>query len=346
MIDYNMIQLPQNNITVLDCFCGAGIGAIGTELAGFNTVHAFDNSKHAVKSYNANHRPVAVVQDAKTLDINSLPDADVFTGGFPCKPFSVAGKELGEGDPDHGNLGKIMVNIILTKLPKAFLLENVKGLINSKNIKFFNELIDELSVNYNVVYKCIDCSDFIPQKRERVFIVGIRKDLDKIYTFPECDNKYTIRDALQDLPKIPDNINNHYNNSKFKLRNDEKPFVHKIPLGGNWRDLDTEDQKAFMKGAFNSSGGRTGFLYKADLDKPSKTILSTPMGKSTANILDWDGVDPRRFTVRECLRLQSVPDTFKFPDDVPITKQYERCSGIPSYVSYLLMKNLEQVLTS
>lgn len=337
-------KLKKNGFTVVDFFCGAGIGAIGTEYAGFQTIFAFDNNKHAVKTYNHNmNDKVAVLLDAKNLRYEDIPYADFYTGGFPCQPFSTAGKNLGEDDPDKGNLGLIITNCILYNEPKGFMLENVSGLSNKKNKHFLEKIIEMLSQKYDVHYQLINCLDYgVPQERVRVFIMGTRKDLNAKFTFPEKTNKvYTVRDAIGDLPQKPNNLNNHDDNPSFKLRNDEKPFAHKISVGKNWKELPEEDQKAFMKGAFYSGGGRTGFLRKIDPDKPSKTIMSSVMGKATALILDWGINDQRRYTVRESLRLQTVPDEFNFPNDIPAAKQYERCSGIPSLVSYKFMLQLK-----
>jgi hypothetical protein len=77
----------------------------------------------------------------------------------------------------------------------------------------------------------------------------------------------------------------HEFHHSWSIRKDEEPFVHKIPEGGNWKSLDIEDQKAFMKGTFNSGGGRTGFLAVMNKDKPTRTIMSSPMGKNNAQIL-------------------------------------------------------------
>ncbi len=337
-----------NNITIGDMFCGAGIGAVAAKQLGLKVSFAFDNNKHAVRNYNNNIEDVAIVADAKTLDIASLPYADILTGGFPCQPFSVGGKGLGDKDPGKGNLGRVACDIIEAVKPKAFMLENVKGLTHKKNIGFLRELVSMLSVNYIVSYEVIDCSDYgVPQKRERVFIVGIRKDLNNKFTFPErthVNNKVTINDAIGDI-REKDTMGYMLNHQvDCGIRNDESPYVNKIPVGGNWKDLCVEDQKAFMKKGFYSGGGRTGALHKVNPDKPAKTILSSPMGKATAQILHWKGQDPRRYTVRESLRLQTVPDWFYFDDDTPLMKQYERCSGIPTLMSYILLKKIKQLI--
>lgn len=341
-----LIKLSKNGLTVVDCYCGAGVGGIGSEYAGFETIFAFDNNKHAVRNFNKNVANVAVVLDAKKLDFDTIPDSDVITGGFPCKPWSVNGSEKGENCEKNGNLAQKLIDLILYKKPKSFLIENVKGLVNKKNMPYFEKMIQQLETIYNVEWKVVDCSQYgIPQKRERVFIIGIRKDLERVFTFPEqSDIIYNINDAISDLPEIPDGKNNHELNDKWTIRNDEKPYVHKVPEGGNWKDLPLADAKAFMKGAFNSSGGKTTFLAVMDRNKPARTIMSSPMGKNSAQILRFNKDNIRRYTVRESLRLQTVPDSWGFDDETPIKVQYERCSGIPSLMSYKLMKQLKECL--
>jgi len=340
-------QLPINGLTVGDLFCGAGIGGLGSKLAGFVTAYAFDNNPIAVQTFNKNVENVAYVADANTIKLEDLPFVDIITAGFPCKPFSVCGKREGVNDKQYGNLGAITLDIILNKKPRAFLLENVKGIVSKANKLFFLELIAALETEYVVSWKLLDCSDYgVPQKRERVFVIGIRKDICREFVFPlptHLLNKITVMNAIGDLPKNPCNsVSNHSRNCG--IRNDEKPFVNQIPVGGNWKALPIDDQKLFMKKGFYSGGGRTGALYKVDPNKPAKTILSSPMGKATAQILHWDGCVPRRFTVRECLRLQSVPDFFEFDESISLLKQYERCSGIPTLMSYILMKEIAIIL--
>lgn len=342
-----MKQRPNNGLTVVDFFCGAGIGAVGTEMAGFETIFAFDNNKHAVNTYNHNFKGnIAQILDANNITFDDIPYADVYTGGFPCQPFSIAGSNLGENDPEKGNLGMVFSQFIINKKPKGFLMENVSGISNKRNIDFLNKLVDFLSEEYHVTWGKFNLVEYgVPQERVRIFIVGVRKDIGDKFVFPEASKKqYSIKDAIKDLPKRPNNENNHDDLPAFKLRNDEKPFAHKIPVGKNWKSLPEEDQRAFMKGAYFSGGGRTGFLRKVDPDKPSKTILSSPMGKATAQILDWGINDSRRYTVRESLRLQTVPDSFSFPNSVPPSKQYERCSGIPSLIAYKLMIQMEKAI--
>ncbi|WCK57708.1 DNA (cytosine-5-)-methyltransferase (plasmid) [Aneurinibacillus sp. Ricciae_BoGa-3] len=414
---WGMIQQPFNGLTMIDLFCGAGVGASGFKLAGYKIVYAIDNQKYAVDTYNRNIGNHAVLGDIRKLKSEDVPWADIITGGFPCTPFSVAGKGNGVQDKNKGDLGYHFYRIIKEKQPKAFLMENVGGLLTKKHKKFFEELMklfDE--AGYHVTYQqkengepdTLNCWEYgVPQLRKRVIAVGIRKDLGKTFTFPSPipeQSRTTIRDAIGDLPD-PNGENNH---KGYGIRKDEAPYVDKIPPGGNWRNLPVEDQIAFLGKAFYSGGGRTGFLRKVKFDNPAWTLTSFMNGKNNAQIVDnrdkytsfplsnhndyyqgdfspryksrnrqkqWDEpsftivssarqlplypeparydirkmdsyeiAPPRRFTVRECLRLQTVPDWFSFGEDVSLAHQYERCSGIPSLIAYRFGKQIAELL--
>lgn len=349
---WGMNERKRNGLTMIDLFCGAGIGATGFSLAGFDIVYAIDNQAYAVDTYNENIGHHAVVGDIRTLKGADIPDADVITGGFPCKPYSLIGSGKGVNDEKNGDLGYYFFRIVKEKKPKAFLLENVGGLISKKHRAFFDELVANFeSEGYLVTWKYLNLWEYgVPQKRQRVFAVGVREDVNASFVFPQPipeAERTSIRDAIGDLPE-PDNQNNHRG---YGIRNDEAPFVQSVPPGGNWRDLSIDDQKVFLGNAFNSGGGRTGFLRKVIFDNPAWTITSCMNGKNNAQIVDLRDkyqsehhTGNRRFTVRECLRLQTVPDWFHFSEDISLAKQYERCSGIPSLIAYKLGIQLEEML--
>ena len=370
-------QRKPNGFKVVDLFCGAGVGACGIKLAGFDIIWSIDNNKFAVEAYNNNIGNHAVCGDIKKLDPNDIPDHDVMIFTPTCKSFSWAGTGLGFEHEEHGDLIYHSFRQLEAKKPKAFLFENVDGMLSKKNKPTFLEFIEDVeNLGYKVTWKVVDCYDYgIPQHRKRVFAVGIRNDIKKEFTFPqEAEIKTTIRDAIGDLPHPnmvlnsnkdiqyvnanPSNILNHIG---YGIRKDEKPFVEKINIGGNWKNLSEDDAEAFLGGAFNAGGGRTGFLRKISFDKPSHTLTSTMLGKNNAQILDnrdkystdnlkedFDNINippvNRRFTVRECLRLQTVPDWFYFDENTSLSKQYERCSGIPSLMAYKLMIEIEKAL--
>lgn len=402
---WGMMAMPFNGFTMIDLFCGAGVGASGFLLAGYKTVYAVDNQTYAVRTYNRNIGNHAVCADIRIIKSEDIPDADVITGGFPCQPFSFSGNGKGENDEKKGDLGYHFYRIIKEKQPKAFIMENVDGIISRNHRPFFKKLMKLFEeAGYEVTFPekngeptYINCWDYgVPQLRKRVFVIGIRKDLGKRFEFPApipVEERTNIRYAIGDLPD-PDGNNNH---KGYGIRKDEAPFVDKVPPGGNWRDLPEEDQKVFLGNAFYSGGGRTGFLRKVLFDKPAYTITSQMNGKNNAQIVDnqdkyydggyssryksrnrqkqWDEPSftivsqarqlplypepanydirvmdaskfppPRRFTVRECLRLQTVPDWFIFGDDVKLDHQYERCSGIPALMAYRLGRALYDCL--
>lgn len=330
-------------ITIGELFCGAGIGAVGSKVLGINTVYAYDNNRYAVDTFNRNIDNVATLVDLQTKDIEAIPYTDIIMAGFPCQPFSFNGKGLGVDDPDKGNLGKITYNIINKVKPKAFLLENVKGLASKKNLPFLHSLVKELSDLYYVTWEVINCADYgVPQNRERVFIIGVRKDIGGVFNFPpktHKDNPISVEHVLSSIKVKGDYLANH--SVDCGIRKDEEPFIGYIKDGQCWKDLpDEEMKKQFMKGAYFSDGGKTTYLAVIDKTKPARTILSSPKGKNSSQILKWDGQPHRRYTVRESLRLQSVPDWFSFSEEVPLMKQYERCSGIPPLITELFLKEI------
>ncbi|QSF43382.1 DNA cytosine methyltransferase [Paenibacillus tianjinensis] len=316
-----MKQQENNGLKLIDLFCGAGIGAVGFKLAGYNIVDALDNKKYAVDTYNKNIGNHARVVDIRKINGYELPKADVIVGGFPCKPFSEGGAQRGEEDEANGDLGKHFLRLIKEAKPKAFIVENVKGLTFKKHEKFLSHLLTTFEeLGYNVCWKLINCYEYgVPQERERVFIVGIHNSLNKTFCFPEpisTDGRKHLVDAIGDLPCPGENhsVSNH---------------------------------KEYYDGGF--SPRYVSRNRQRQWDEPSFTIVSTarqlPLHPSPPNydirkMDEYSCEPPRRFTVRECLRIQSVPDWFSFGDDIALDKQYERCSGIPSLFAYILGKSL------
>lgn len=372
-----MKQLESNGLKVVDLFCGAGVGACGFKTAGFDIVWGIDN-KYAVDTYNRNIGNHAICQDIKTLDYSVIPEHDIMVSTPTCKSFSWAGKRDGFDNTTHGDLIFYFYDILKYHRPKAFLFENVDGLVSKKNLPIFDTFLKDVEcLGYQITWDVKDVYNYgVPQHRKRVFAVGIRNDFKKKYTFPnEVDEleKKTVRDAIGDLPHPeftknsskniqfinpnPDlSIKNHYG---YGIRNDEKPFVDRIPVKGNVSDLPLQDAISFLKGAYKPGMNITkgsGFLRKIDFDKPSRTITSIMNGKMNAQIVDnrdkysdfkvGQGVPMcRRLTVRECLRLQSVPDWFSFENTVTLEKQYERCSGIPSLMAYKLILSIKDIIS-
>lgn len=416
-----MKQLENNGLKVVDLFCGGGLGAIGIVRAGYNIVYAIDNNKDAVATYNQNIGNHCHLTDIRTLNISELPDFDILMGSPVCKSFSFAGNNKGFEDEKYGDLSYYYLQVLKEKKPKAFVFENVKGMVSKKHKAYFDELIKAFEeLGYDINYKIVNAHHWgVPQLRERLLIVGIRKDFDKTFEFPDdVQKRLAIRDVLSDLPEpkmvmnsskdiqyINQNTVSNPNHIGFGLRKDEQSYIDEIPSGGNWKDLSEEDAKQFLGKAYYSGGGKTGFLRKVNINKPAYTITSFMNGKNNSQIIDdidfyvhnqniyyeggysprytsrnrqkqWDSpsftivsearqlplyptpshydirqienldiAPPRRFTVRECLRLQSVPDTFVIDENIHLTKQYTIVgNGIPSLITYRIFNKLKEFI--
>jgi DNA (cytosine-5)-methyltransferase 1 len=315
MGDFNLTpQLPPNGLTVLELFCGGGIGAVGFKAAGYDIIKAIDFDKSAVKAYRHNFGDYVEQADINEIDIENLPKTDVIFGGPPCQDYSLAGK----GEGERGERGKLVwryLEIIAAKQPKAFVFENVKGLVTKKHRATFESLIEKFNeIGYEISWRVINAWDYgVAQKRERVFIVGIRKDLGFTFEFPQpLEGDYrtkVLRDVIGDLP----------NPSEYFYRH---PFSY----------------------------GRQA-IYTIDEPSPTIRTVNRPMPKgykghpNDACDINDPKCNPRRFTVRECLRIQSVPDWYVIPDDISLSAQYRIVgNGIPSRVAWYIGKALAEQL--
>ena len=192
----NRCAAPKNSYTFIDLF--AGIGGFHTAFhnLGAECVFVSEWDEAARKTYKANYKKIApkifedeehlFVGDITKINAKDIPDFDILTGGFPCQPFSVAGKRLGFNET-RGTLFFDVARIIKEKQPRAFFLENVRGLLNHDNGKTFetirNVITEELG--YSLFFKIVKASDFgVPQHRPRLYMVGFRNKEIK-YEFPE-----------------------------------------------------------------------------------------------------------------------------------------------------------------
>lgn len=189
---------------ILELFAGIGACSKALKRIGINIeiVDAVENDKYAMASFNAIHNTNFEVQDITTWN-KDLKDIDLITHGSPCQDFSVAGKQAG-GDLGSGTRSSLMyetIRIVGQVRPKYVLWENVKNILSKKHKHNFDAYIETMNVlGYNSYYKVLDAKDYgVPQHRERVFTISIRKDIDSGYKFPETvDLKTKVKDALED----------------------------------------------------------------------------------------------------------------------------------------------------
>lgn len=358
-------QLPSNGFTVAELFCGGGLMTAGLKTAGFNLVWANDFDKNAVKAYRHNFGDYVVHEDITKIDPADIPDVDIIAGGPPCQDYSVAGKGAGEKG-ERGRLVFTYLDIIKAKRPKAFIFENVKGLINKRHRHTFEKLLEEFHrIGYVASWKLINAWDYgVAQKRERVFIVGIRKDLGFIYEFPAPDpadyRTKVLRDVIGDLPdpgvKLSD-VQNHdrlpasaFKEYKFDASNRgagwNEPSVTiraNTVSGQPWHPSKYEvlnhDEKSYWYPKNTYSYAQANRVQS--MDAPSNTI---PAHHNSGQPIHPTQA-PRRFTVRECLRIQSAPDWYVLPDDISLSAQYRIVgNGVPCRVAWYLGRALADQL--
>ncbi|MDK4528072.1 DNA (cytosine-5-)-methyltransferase [Kingella kingae] len=291
---------------VVSLFCGCGgmdkgilgdFHYLGNHYAKlpFEIAYATDHDPYAVKIYNANFSHQAEIKDVRDIVAGELPEHDILLGGFPCQSFSIVAQNpprLGYKD-EKGTLFFEMVKVLKEKKPRFFIAENVKGLLSANQKQAFPMIIREFEqAGYHIHFKLLNASEFgVPQKRERVFIVGFRDDEDFFkFQFPETlPEKIPLKYALDE-----------------QANHDEKWFFSQKAVNGMLRVREKMNK------------GRV-----QDIEQPCNTI-SSHLAKVSLN-----GTDPvlmvgeryRRFSPREAANIQSFPLNFQF-DCVSDNRQY------------------------
>lgn len=293
-------------LKVASMFCGCGgsdLGILGGfEFCGeyykklpFEIIFALDNDTKAVATYNENFKHKAKVADITEYPLRHMPDFDLFVGGFPCQSFSTV-NPMKNVDDERANLYKRMARVLRHKKPKFFIAENVKGLAILKKGKLIENIIGEFErQGYNAYWKLINAADYgVPQRRVRVFIVGIRKDLDASgFEFPEPLYSEEGSDGKNKWVPLRSVID------KVAISEDKYYFSERAVRG--------------MKKAKNNM--KRGLAQ--DLEKPSLTITAH-LAKVSLNsrdpvlLVSANKERYRRFTPREAARIQSFPDSFEF----------------------------------
>ncbi|MDT8412251.1 MAG: DNA (cytosine-5-)-methyltransferase [Vicingaceae bacterium] len=316
----NVVE-PHHDYTVLELFAGAGGLAIGMEKAGLKCVALNEIDKWACQTLRKN-RPNWNVLEGDIKDFNFSiynEKIDIVTGGFPCQAFSYAGKKLGLNDA-RGTLFYEFARAVKEVNPKICIGENVRGLLSHEKGKTLQGMISILDeIGYNVVpvqvLKAINYR--VPQKRERLILVGIRKDINIEYEYPKPHKKvYNLKDALKkgalfnsDVPK----------SAGAKYPEYKKKILDLVPPKGYWRDLPLDIQKEYMGGSFYLGGGKTGMARRIGWDEPSLTLTCSPAQKQTERC---HPDETRPFTVREYARIQTFPDKWEFAGSV--AQQYKQ----------------------
>lgn len=310
-------------LKVASLFCGCGgcdLGAIGgfTYLDKYykplNTkiVYANDIDKNACLIYEANFDHKVDNRDIKNVDSKAIADCDILIGGFPCQSFSIVATNpprLGIAD-ERGKLFFQMCRILKDKRPWCFIAENVKGILNANKKEAFALILKEFEhCGYKVVYELLNAASFgVPQKRERVIIVGFREDLNINFKFP----KALITNAKDFVPL-----------QKVLEKNvDEKYFFSQKAVDGMLKVKDKMNK------------GRA-----QDIAKPCNTV-GAHLCKVSLNSTDpvlLDNGRYRRFTPYEVAQIQAFPKSFKLVGSQ--TAQYRALgNAVPPVMFYYVMR--------
>jgi len=312
---------PRYDYSVLELFAGAGGLAVGLESAGLKCIGLNEIDRFACQTLRKNRPHWNVLEgDIRDLDLSEFEKrVDVVTGGFPCQAFSYAGKKLGLNDA-RGTLFYEFARTIEEVKPLICIGENVRGLLNHDNGKTLTGMISILGeIGYNVVpVRVLKATHYkVPQKRERLIVVGVRKDVDIEYQYPTPSRKvYTLRDALMKSELFDTDVPNS-EGSKYPKKKAE--VLDLVPPKGYWRDLPHDIQKEFMGGSFHLSGGKTGIARRIGWDEPCLTLTCSPAQKQTERC---HPDETRPFTVREYARIQTFPDDWEFQGS--IAQQYKQ----------------------
>lgn len=339
--DYDVIEIPDSlnvkkQYKVISLFSGCGgmdLGFKGDfvflgkhyEKNPFKLVYANDINVKATETYTYNFKDLAECIDIKDKDLNQLPEADIVIGGFPCQDFSVAGKRKGFST-ERGQLFLEMKAVIEKVKPKAFVAENVNGIRcikKSEDTSAIDYIIKEFkSIGYKVVYKILNAKYYgVPQNRVRVIIIGFRDDIKNTIKYP--------------LEKYSDNKNDF--------------ITSKQAIDDLWDKIDTigiynHTYKDYSKAKFYPGKTMQGNI-QIDSNKPSPTIRAEHHGNIEGHYRSLNDSDPndmsswRRLSVRECARLQSFPDDFRFP--CTATHAYKQIgNAVPPVMAWYIARAL------
>lgn len=308
----NKSYKPLNKPRIVSIFSGCGGLDYGFHMEGYETIWANDFAEWACKSFAMNIGNVIIYEDITKINPyadNTIPECDLVLGGFPCQDFSIIWKQPGLNGT-RGGLFKHFAEFVDAKKPKAFVAENVKGLITANGGKAIDTIIkdfESITPGYIVKPHLYNFAEYgVPQFRERVLFVGVRIDTGFDFVHPSPSHGpngefpyVTAGDALKGVENVQ--LNNEHINIKEKTRK----VLELIPEGGNFTDI-PKDHPLYVKGMISH------VYRRIKRDEPAKTIIAAGGGGTWG----YHYPEPRPLTNRERARLQSFPDDFIFKGSV------------------------------
>ena len=316
---------------VISLFSGCGGLDLGFKKAGFEIVWANDIDKHAVETYRRNLGDEIVLKDMRAVDENELPSADVLIAGFPCQPFSSAGKRRGVKD-ERGSLFKECFRVIDAKKPKVVLFENVRGLLSIHSGKLVKNILKLFDARgYSVRYELVNAREYgVPQNRHRLFMIAFKKGT--TFSFPDkvVGKNLNLGAVLASVPKsLP-------NQEAMPLPPQIEKIVRFIPEGGSWKNIPTEElPERLLRIRKNIRRYKSpNFMRRFALTETAGTMTASATPENSGIL---HPLEDRRFTVRECAAIQSFPNDFVFYG--PIREQYKQIgNAVPPLLAERLAK--------
>jgi len=298
----------EDELNVIDLFCGAGGMSYGFEKAGFNVLLGIDSDENAIKTFNKNHKSAkGLCRDITLLSVNEIKGIignkkiDVIIGGPPCQGFSMAGKRR-PNDP-RNSLFREYHRIVNGFKPKVFIMENVRGLLSMKDEKgkkVIEIILEEFNkIGYNAQVHKVNTADYgVPQKRHRIFIIGIKNNSSLNFFFPDATHSKAGLSNNGKKLKLWNSVKNLLMN---KEKVDKNLFYSAKLING------------FKRREENNKKSNIGFGWSfINPDEPSYTISARYWKDGAEALVKYDEENIRMLSAEECALIQSFPKKYKF----------------------------------
>lgn len=369
-------------MTVIDLFSGCGGLALGFKWASFNTLLASDVDENCEKTYKFNFPKVPFIrEDLRNISTDQIKSqvaetVDVVIGGPPCQGFSLANKNRNKVKHDPRNeLFYEFVRVVTDLQPKAFVMENVRGLLSmqkGKVIQLMKEEFENAGLGYDVDYKVLLASDYgVPQNRQRVIMIGVRKDLNIKPEFPSqtYDRPITVWEAISDLPQIKASEGEEKMTYKSDAENKYQAFMRQsssavynhVAMRHTQRLIDrfqvikagqslahVPQEHAAVKRGKPMEKSKIVFSQnnqRLHADRPAPTIAASFQSNFIHPYLH------RNFTAREGARLQSFPDDFIFQGmrtkmswEKGLSQYQQIGNAVPPLLGYAIANKIKKIL--
>lgn len=291
---------------VVSFFSGCGGLDLGFEQAGFEVIWANDNDPAVFETYLLNHPHTYLCRkDMRELTMEEIPECDGFIGGPPCQSWSEGGKQQGLDD-ERGRMFLTYIHFIQAKQPKFFVIENVKGILSDKHFPTFKKMLGQLKdAGYVVHYQLMNAAHYyVPQERFRVIVVGVRNDIDVKYQFPKPDTScfITLRQAIGEITEEPRKYTSELVDMEY-----EKWLNHDVYMG-------PFDDRYMARNRVRGWNEVSYTMQAKARNCPLHPQAPKMIYVSRDKQIFRPGYEHlyRRLSVRECARIQTFPDHFRF----------------------------------